>query len=299
MEKNNKKNSTALKAVIVLLICLVLVSAVALAVNLFQRQAAESAEPTVMNVPESMLDEKDESSTSNTTSTLSATSTSAQTKDVSDDEKAVVSNRTSNGNRTASNNSNSSSSEQATTEVQASALLLYQGMPQANEKFQVQNMVPGDVETRYFCVRAYHNTDITLAFRTEVTDQTLNLGKVLNIKVTRLNDGVVLCDAPFDQVNKKEFSQKVETASDGKNDLYYQIDVSLDTSVGNEYQGAQLKADFDWYVTDQVKALAPLPQTGDTTELLLWSILAAGSSLLLVCIYFWRKKEASRNEYAK
>lgn len=130
-------------------------------------------------------------------------------------------------------------------------LELYEGRPGANQRFEVKNMFPGDTETKYFCVKAHHDADLELFFRTKITGQTKNLGDVLHIKVTHLETGKVLCDAPFAEIDSKEFSELLKKKAAGGTTAYYQIDVSLDTSVGNEYQAAELKADFAWYVKDE------------------------------------------------
>lgn len=190
-----------------------------------------------------------------------------------------------------SGNANTSAAADKPT---APVLELYAGRPDANQKFEVGNMLPGDVETRYFCVRAYHDADITLFFRAEVTEQTKNLGDVLHIKVTHLDSGRVLCDAPFAEVDGKEFSELLAANAQGETDAYYQINVSLDTSVGNEYQAARLLADFKWYVEDE-GGLTPPPQTGDTTNLALWIILAASSLLLILLLLLGRRRKEARH----
>lgn len=176
----------------------------------------------------------------------------------------------------------------------ASSLSLYQGKPDDNERFEVRNMLPGDTETKYFCVRAYHNKDITLFFRADVTEQIKALGDVLHIKITHLDTGKVLCDAPLSEINGLEFSELLKTNADQTTTAYYQIDVSLDTSVGNEYQAAELIADFNWYVKDE-GGLTP-PQTGDTTNIAMWVVLALSSLMIIILLLFKRRKEDEQYE---
>lgn len=195
---------------------------------------------------------------------------------------------------TAGNPSDNENSAPAADKPTAPVLELYAGRPDVNQRFEVSNMLPGDTETRYFCVRAYHEEDITLFFRAEVTEQTKNLGDVLHIKVTHLDSGRVLCDAPFAEVDGKEFSELLAANAQGETDAYYQIDVSLDTSVGNEYQAARLLADFKWYVEDE-GGLTPPPQTGDTTNLVLWIVLAASSLLLILLLLLGRRRKEARH----
>lgn len=180
-----------------------------------------------------------------------------------------------------------------TDKPQALKLELYEGKPGVNQRFEARNLFPGDSVTKYFCVKAYHDADISLYFRADVTEQTKELSDALHIKVTHMESGKVLCDAPFSKIDGKEFSELLKANGDKSTAAYYQIDVSLDTSVGNEYQAAILKADFNWYVKDEGGLISP-PQTGDSFNLLLWVTLAASS--LLMMIFLWkRRKEDKRH----
>ena len=169
-------------------------------------------------------------------------------------------------------------------------LELYEGKPGDNQRFEARNMLPGDTETRYFCVKASHAKDLDVFFRADVTEQTKSLGDVLHIKVTHLETGKVLCDAPFNEITGKEFSERLKANSEKATTAYYRIDVSLDTAVGNEYQAALLRADFHWYVKDE-GGLTP-PPTGDITNMALWILLAASSLLIILLLAFRRRKEA-------
>lgn len=180
-----------------------------------------------------------------------------------------------------------------TDKPQAPKLELYEGKPGVNQQFEVRNLFPGDSVTKYFCVKAYHDADISLYFRADVTEQTKALSDALHMKVTHMESGKVLCDAPFSKIDGKEFSELLKANEDKSTAAYYQIDVSLDTSVGNEYQAAILKADLNWNVKDEGGLISP-PQTGDSFNLLLWVTLAASS--LLMMIFLWkRRKEDKRH----
>lgn len=177
--------------------------------------------------------------------------------------------------------------------VQAPVLSLYQGRPEVNQPFRVSNMLPGDQVTQYFCIKASHEKDITLFFEARVTEQTKALADVLHIKVTHLETGKVLCDDVLSQVDGKAVSEKIAAQQSEESICYYRIDVSVDTSVGNEYQGAGLAADFVWYVEDN-GSLNPPAQTGETAPVLLWSVLAA-ASLGLVVVLALSKREEKQN----
>lgn len=174
----------------------------------------------------------------------------------------------------------------------ADVLTLFAGRPDANRPFAVQNMLPGDSETRYFCVRAHHDAPLTLFFKADVTEETKKLADVLRIRVTNLTTGEVLCDAPFREIDGRAFSAQLGANAANSTDVCYQIDVYLDTSVGNAYQTARLEADFSWYVENDGALVRP-PQTGGRIGLALWAAMGASAALLLLFLQK-RRKEARR-----
>lgn len=175
------------------------------------------------------------------------------------------------------------------TGEEADVLELYSKNPGENESFSVYNMLPGDNVTRYFCVRINHETDIELFFSSHITAMTKNLGNVLNIRITSINTGDVIWNGPFSDADDKEFSLHFTADSSGQTLAYYKIDVYLDTSVGNEYQNAELKADFKWYVKDDGK-LTP-PKTEDSNDLTIMAVIAVVSFILLMIFGAKLRKE--------
>lgn len=199
-------------------------------------------------------------------------------------------------------------------ERRAVDLELYAGRQSENHRFEVKHMFPGDTVTQSFHVTVHHDADLELFFKTEITEQKKNLGDVLHIKVTHLETAKVLCDASFSEVNGREISELLKKNAAGETLATYQVDVSLDTSVGNEYQEAALKADFEWYVKKEDTSggegsgggnahhsqsgtgLTP-PKTGDMAETFFWSIAAISSVLFLVTLLLgYRRKGAGRHE---
>lgn len=270
MEAQKQTKSKRLKIAIIILAVLLVLSAGGLAARFVYLQFFAPAQTTV-TVPDNLIGEESSVPTENPTES-SGSETDSRTENES----------------TAGNSSTSSNGP--ADKPTAAKLELYQGQPEDNQRFEVKNMLPGDTETKYFCVKAYHDKDIDLFFKADVTEQTKRLGDVLHIKVTHLETGKVLCDAPFAEVNGKEFSELLKANSEKTTTAYYQIDVSLDTSVGNEYQAAMLKANFSWYVKDE-GGLTPPPQTGDTTNITLWIVLAGSSFLLMLLLLRKRRKE--------
>lgn len=272
-----------LKIVIIVLAVLLVLSAGGLAARYLYLHFAAPAQTTA-EVPDNLIGEEPESSSEEIPGASDRTESSHPTE----------SGESGTGDDTGGVGSDENSSPEV-DKPSATVLELYAGRPDANQRFEVSNMLPGDSETKYFCVKAYHDADIDLFFRADVSEQTKSLGDVLHIKVTHLDTGRVLCDAPFSEIDGQEVSELLTANAEGETTAYYQIDVSLDTSEGNEYQAARLVADFEWYVEDE-GGLTP-PQTGDTTNLTLWITLAASSLLLILLLLLTRRrKEEGQHE---
>ncbi len=178
----------------------------------------------------------------------------------------------------------------------ASLLEFYRWQDEYNKKFEVTNMLPGDTETRYFCVKAHHTDDVTLVFQAEITEQTRLLGDVLDVTVTNLDTNKVICQGTFNQINGAEFKEKLSKNAAEETIRYYRIDVSMDTSVDNPYQVARLLADFNWYIEEDENLLPP-PQTGDPFQISLYVILGGSAlSIFVLLILAKRKKDDEEEE---
>ena len=272
-----------LKIAIIVLAVLLVLSAGGLAARYLYLYFTSPAQTTA-EVPDNLIGEEPENSSEENSGASDRTESSHPTE----------SGESGTGDDTGGVGSDENSSPEV-DKPSATVLELYAGRPDANQRFEVSNMLPGDSETKYFCVKAYHDADIDLFFRADVSEQTKSLGDVLHIKVTHLDTGRVLCDAPFSEIDGQEVSELLTANAEGETTAYYQIDVSLDTSEGNEYQAARLVADFEWYVEDE-GGLTP-PQTGDTTNLTLWITLAASSLLLILLLLLTRRrKEEGQHE---
>lgn len=187
--------------------------------------------------------------------------------------------------------SSSSSTSQQKAAGTATALELYKQKAEDNAAFEASDMLPGDSEVKYFSVKAHHTEDIELFFKAEITSQTKALGDVLNVKVTHLDTGAVLCDKPISQINGSEFKIALAGSQSGESTAYFEVEASLDTSVGNQYQGANLTADLNWYCEDGLTA----PQTGDMTDIILWSIVAFCALALIIALLLMRKRDGGKS----
>ncbi len=177
----------------------------------------------------------------------------------------------------------------------AATISLYKGQLTDNEKFVAENLLPGDVEEKYFQVKVSHEGRVVVYFQSLVTEQSKGLGQVLHLEVTHPESGQVLYSGPFQDATGQYPLIFLRPAS-GWTTAYYKVAVSLPTSIGNEYQGAHLMADFSWYVKDED---AMTPPTGDLADPGLWAavmVLALASmGLLLVLRRATRKEDGHEN----
>lgn len=327
MDHKKQKTSSRLTGAIVLLAVLLVLSCVALAGRyVYQRYFAA---PAVATVPDNLIEEDPTTEPTQPPET-SATTDPVQEEEATDAEGGAdpmtggqpgqVGGGTSavQGAAQGQTTPASTGNVQTSGNTQATVIELYQGRPDANQKFEVGNMFPGDRVTQYFCVRIYHDQPVQVFFRPEVTEQTQSLGDGLKIAATRLGMGGMLCDDTFSQVSGRSYSETFQPNAEGVTVLYYRVEVYADTSMGNEYQQATLKADFDWYVQDEGQSgtqggtqsgaqtgtpeketvttnALTLPQTGDPFNVMLWTILAVSALLLAVLLYIQRKKETKKH----
>ena len=171
----------------------------------------------------------------------------------------------------------------------AATIALCNKQPEDNTAFAVGNLFPGDVETKYFCVRVSYHDKITVHYRATVRPGYEKLAEVLNLRVVLLNTGETLYDGLMRDM-PASVTHKLASRSSATDELYYEITAYLDTSVGNEYQNKDLIADFRWWVEETGK-LDDSPKTGDASNILLWAVLAAASGCTLLLLLFARRRK--------
>ncbi len=171
----------------------------------------------------------------------------------------------------------------------AASISLYKGQDTDNAPFRTENMLPGDREVRYFAVQVNHHADVTVYFRAQVTEQTQHLAEILQLRVTHVESGKVLYEGSFAQMNARGYGELFSADSSTETVAYYKIEVSLPTSAGNEYQGARLMADFQWFVQD-TEPLDP-PATGDSSRILLYSLMMFGALAGILILLFSRRRD--------
>ena len=185
--------------------------------------------------------------------------------------------------------------QSTTAEVKKAATIeLYNKQPEENTPFQVENMFPGDSETKYFRVRVSYHDKITVHYKATVRPGYEKLAEVLKVRVKLLSTGETMYDGLMRDM-PESLTHKLASKKSTTDELYYEITAYLDTSVGNEYQNNDLIADFKWWV-EETGNLDDSPKTGDTSNILLWAVLAACSgSVMILLLVVRRRKEDEEN----
>lgn len=193
----------------------------------------------------------------------------------------------------AANDETGSEVQNQNSTATAGALYLYAKNENDNTPFAVTNMFPGDSETKYFCVRVSHKGNVTVRYHADIREGYEKLAEVLKCRITLLTTGEVMYDGLMRDM-PASLNHALDTDTPVTNELYYEITVYLDTSVGNAYQNKELIADFRWWV-EEIDNLY-VPQTGDTS-VAVYGVLAAASLLVLaVLLKRSRKEEADCEE---
>lgn len=175
------------------------------------------------------------------------------------------------------------------------ALRLYRGHAEDTTQFQAGNMFPGDAESREYRLEVSYKGSVTVHFRADVRKGYEKLAEVLKCRVSlggvQLYDGLMR-DMP------ESLSRALPQSRGTTANLYYDITVYLDTSVGNEYMGKELYADFRWWVDEASSPNAPAkpggliyPKTGDESRVFLWASLAGLSLALPLALLFVRRRK--------
>lgn len=185
--------------------------------------------------------------------------------------------------------------QSTTSETKKAATIeLYNKQLEENTPFQVGNMFPGDVETKYFRMRVSYHDKITVHYKATVRPGYEKLAEVLKVRVNLLSTGETMYDGLMRDM-PESLTHKLASKKSTTDELYYEITAYLDTSVGNDYQNKDLIADFKWWV-EETGNLDDSPQTGDTSNILLWAVLAACSgSMMILLLVTRRRKEDEEN----
>ena len=279
------KQKKKIKIVIIILAILLGISLTALGGTLLYNRLA-SRPATTVTVPDNLITADED--------TTKPDSSDSQAPDSSDTEKPDGS-YTQTPDGSAVTSSSAVPTQSTTAEAKKAATVeLYNKQPEENTPFQVVNMFPGDSETKYFRVRVSYHDKITVHYKATIRPGYEKLAEVLKVRVKLLSTGETMYDGGIADM-PESLTHKLASKNSAVGELYYEITVFLDTSVSNDYQNKDLIADFKWWV-EETGNLDDSPQTGDTSNILLWAVLAACSgSMMILLLVTRRRKEDEEN----
>ena len=274
-----------IRIIIIVLAILLGLSLLALGGTLIYNKIA-NATPATVTVPDNLITPDED--------TTKPDNSDSQAPDSSDTEKPDGS-YTQTPNSSAATSSSAVPMQSTTAEVKKAATVeLYNKQPEENTPFQVGNMFPGDSETKYFRVRVSYHDTITVHYKATVRPGYEKLAEVLKVRIRLLSAGETMYDGLMRDM-PESLTHKLASKKSATDELYYEITAYLDTSVGNDYQNKDLIADFKWWV-EETGNLDDSPQTGDTSNILLWAVLAAGSlGMIIILLVTRRRKEDEEN----
>ena len=274
-----------IRIIIIVLAILLGLSLLALGGTLIYNKIA-NATPATVTVPDNLITPDED--------TTKPDNSDSQAPDSSDTEKPDSSD-TQTPNSSTATSSSAVPMQSTTAEVKKAATVeLYNKQPEENTPFQVGNMFPGDSEAKYFRVRVSYHDTITVHYKATVRPGYEKLAEVLKVRIRLLSAGETMYDGLMRDM-PESLTHKLASKKSATDELYYEITAYLDTSVGNDYQNKDLIADFKWWV-EETGNLDDSPQTGDTSNILLWAVLAAGSlGMIIILLVTRRRKEDEEN----
>lgn len=113
-------------------------------------------------------------------------------------------------------------------------------------KMEVSNMLPGDSITKYYEVELKQTDNVVLCFRADIVNSTNSLENALDIKVENRDTSKVVCNGKLADVAGQTYEEEILKENNEDEKQMYKITVSMDTSVGNEYQKSSLTMNFEW-----------------------------------------------------
>lgn len=266
-----------IKIIIIVLAVLLGLSLLALGGTLVYNKIANTT-PATVTVPDNLITPDEDTTKPDSSDTEKPDSSDTQTPSSSAD-----------------TSSSAVPAQSTTAETKKAATIeLYNKQPEENTSFAVGNMFPGDSETKYFRVRVSYHDKITVHYKATVRPSYEKLAEVLKVRVKLLSTGEMLYDGLMRDM-PESLTHKLSSKKSTTDELYYEITAYLDTSVGNDYQNKDLIADFKWWV-EETGNLDDSPKTGDTSNILLWAVLAACSgSMMILLLVTRRRKEDEEN----
>ncbi len=142
-------------------------------------------------------------------------------------------------------------------QADADSLRLKAPEESGNVPFSVNNMFPGDAETKEFTVKVDHKEPITLYYHADIRPGSEKLAEVMMVKIELPEKGLSL----YDGLMRDMPSALEHSLSADEKEIVYRITAYLDTGVGNDYQYQKLLADFRWWYEKAEEPAVPKPAT--------------------------------------
>ncbi len=162
---------------------------------------------------------------------------------------------------------------------------LYSNHSSDNASFNITNMFPGDSVTNKYNVKVSYHDKVSVLFNVDYLNEYSKLASVTNIKVKLINDNKVLYDGFVCDLKDNNLSYVLESSNNKTEVLEYEITISLDTSVNNDYQNKELKLDFIWSIDKEETKNLIVPSTGYSSNIILWISLIIFSLIMIVFLY--------------
>ena len=162
---------------------------------------------------------------------------------------------------------------------------LYSNHSSDNVSFNITNMFPGDSVTNKYNLKVSYHDKVSVLFNVDYLNEYSKLASVTNIKVKLINDNKVLYDGFVCDLKDNNLSYVLESSNNKTEVLEYEITISLDTSVNNDYQNKELKLDFIWSIDKEETKNLIVPNTGYSSNIILWISLIIFSLIMIVFLY--------------
>ena len=162
---------------------------------------------------------------------------------------------------------------------------LYSNHSSDNASFNITNMFPGDSVTNKYNLKVSYHDKVSVLFNVDYLNEYSKLASVTNIKVKLINDNKVLYDGFVCDLKDNNLSYVLESSNNKTEVLEYEITISLDTSVNNDYQNKELKLDFIWSIDKEETKNLIVPSTGYSSNIILWISLIIFSLIMIVFLY--------------
>ena len=273
-----------IKVIIIVLAVLLGLSLLALGGTLVYNKIANTT-PATVTVPDNLITPDVDTSNFDNSESQAPDSSNTEKPDSSETQTPSSSTDTS---------SSAVPTQSTTAETKKAATIeLYNKQPEENTAFAVGNMFPGDANTKYFRVRVSYHDKITVHYKATIHSNYEKLAEVLKVRVNLLSTGETMYDGLMRDM-PESLTHKLASKKSATDELYYEITAYLDTSVGNDYQNKDLIADFKWWV-EKTGNLDDSQKTGDTSNILLWAVLAACSGSMMILLLVVRRRKEEEN----